>query len=177
MLVPWNACWSSEARYEIRPCRWVGGALAIWSPHSPNKGRPLFAKPHAVRQRQSIAQFLCTVCGKHTPTNDRWWFKLGRFQEGWFMTTEAPVHRRCGELALENCPHLRRSESARNFSPFPKNYHVLSAIVGGAATEDDFAVKINGRRVVGSLKLAWPERMIERWQHSDEIERETVGSA
>src|SRR4051812_17373018 len=58
--VPWNAGWSAEERYEIRPCRWVNGELALWSPHLPGEGKPLFAKPHMVRQRRSIAEMRCT---------------------------------------------------------------------------------------------------------------------
>lgn len=155
MRAPWNASWTSEDRYEIRPCRWAGGALAVWEPHSPGVGTPIFAKPHMVRQRRSIAQFLCTVCGDHTPENDRWWFGLGIFREGHFMTTEAPVHCKCAHLARRVCPHLREAK----FEPkrFPGGFRVLSAIVGGSATDEDFGVKINGRRVVGHLKLAWPE--------------------
>lgn len=78
--VPWNASWSSEDRYEIRPCRWVGGKMALWSPHAPGVGKPIFAKPHMVRQRRSIAEMRCTVCGERTPLNDRWWFRLGRVE-------------------------------------------------------------------------------------------------
>lgn len=160
LTVPWNASWSSEARYEIRPCRWTGGQLALWSPHSPGVGRPIFAKPHMVRQRQSIARMLCTVCGEPTPKNDRWWFALGQYVGDYFMTTEAPVHRRCADLALELCPHLRRNGSARDLTPFPGGYDIVSAVVGGAATDDDFAVKINGRKVIGNLKFAWPKGTI-----------------
>jgi hypothetical protein len=160
MDVPWNASWSSEDRYEIRPCRWAGGALAIWSPHSPGIGRPIFAKPHMVRQRQSIAKMLCTVCGKSTPENDRWWFGLGQYCEQWFMTTEAPVHKACADAALEKCPHLKRIAAASSLARFPGKYVILSAIVGGAITDDDFGVKINGRRVVGHLKIAWPRELI-----------------
>lgn len=153
-LVPWNASWSSEQRYEIRPCRWANGQLALWMPHTPGVGEPIFAKPHMVRQRQSVARFLCTVCGEHTPEDDRWWFQLGQVQEGYFMTTEAPVHRCCADQALLVCPHLR----ARGFEPvrFPTRYSVLSAIVGGPATENDYGIRINGRRVIGHLKFGWP---------------------
>jgi len=56
MKAPWNASWSGENRYEIRPCRYVGGNLAMWSPHLPGVGVPIFAKPHMVRQRKSIAE-------------------------------------------------------------------------------------------------------------------------
>lgn len=153
-LVPWNASWTAEGRYEVRPCRWVEGKLALWSPHLPGQGRPVFAKPHMVRQRRSIAEMRCTVCGERTPKADRWWFKLGRFQEGWFMTTEAPVHKACADLALTVCPHLRGREA--DLAPMPGGYSVLSAIVGGPATENDFGLVLGDRKVIGALKIAWP---------------------
>lgn len=168
MQAPWNAAWTSELRYEVRPCRWVNGALAIWSPHSPGVGRPVFAKPHMVRQRMSIALMLCTVCGKPTAPRDRWWFGLGTFRENWFMTTEAPVHRACAEHALTVCPHLQRTDGAGHLQRFPLGHVVLSAIVGGVATDDEFAVKTNGRRVVGHLKLAWPENIFRVHQSQQE---------
>jgi len=160
LVVPWNAAWSGEDCYEIRPCRWAGGQLAIWSPHNPGRGRPLFAKPHMVRQRQSVVRMLCTVCGEPTQRGDRWWFQLGSYSEGWFMTTEAPVHRACADLALLKCPHLQRNGCAPDLSPFPDGYSILSSIVGGSRTDEDFGVKIGGRRVVGHLKIAWPQDRI-----------------
>lgn len=162
MEVPWNASWSSEDRYEIRPCRWINGQLAIWSPHSPGVGRPIFAKPHMVRQRMSVAKMLCTVCGKQTPRDDRWWFGLGQFRERWFMTTEAPVHRACADRALILCPHLKRINGAGSLSRMPAGYSILQAIVGGSLADEDFGVKINGRRVVGHLKIAWPEAVFRK---------------
>lgn len=153
--VPWNAMWTGEQQYEIRPCRWAEGKLAIWSPHQPGTGTPIYAKPHMVRQRRSIAKFLCTVCGEHAPPGDRWWFGLGHFSEGWFMTTEAPVHQACGTLASRVCPHLRTLKP--DMRPFPKTYSVLSAVVGGPRCEDDFGVSIAGRTVIGHLKFGWPE--------------------
>lgn len=159
--VPWNAAWSAEAVYEIRPCRWVGGRPAIWSPHRPGEGKPIFAKPHMVRQRRSIAEMRCTVCGEKTPPSDRWWFKLGRLQEGMFMTTEAPVHRDCADYALTVCPHLRGH--ADDLEPLPNGYSILSAVVGGPAMDQDFGITVNPMRgVIGSLKLAWPTSQI-RW--------------
>lgn len=158
--IPWNAAWTSEHRYEVRPCRWVQGALALWCPHTPGEGRPVFARPHMVRQRRSIAEMRCTVCGGLTPPADRWWFKLGRLQEGWFMTTEAPVHRACADHALTLCPHLRGREA--DLERMPGDYSILSAIVGGPATDADFGVRIQGRKVIGALKLAWPEGRVGR---------------
>lgn len=163
MNVPWNASWSDEDRFEIRPCRWAGGRPAIWSPHLPGQGAPLFAKPHPVRQRRSIAEMRCTVCGERVGRGyyDRWWFGIGNAGvDGFaFMTTEAPVHRDCAELARQVCPRLR----ALNLEPrpMPQWDGVLSAMVGGEATERDYGITLNGRVVVGHLKLAW-RRMPER---------------
>lgn len=158
--VPWNAAWSGEQRYEIRPCRWVGGMLALWSPHAPGEGKPLFAKPHMVRQRRSIAEMRCTVCGEKTPTNDRWWFKLGRIEEGMFMTTEAPVHRVCADFALKVCPHLRGRES--DLERMPNDYRIARAIIGGPLVDQDFGIKIDPRqKVIGAIKLAWPTSRIQ----------------
>lgn len=151
--VPWNATWSAEERHEIRPCRHIGMNLAIWSPHKPGEGRPLFAKPHMVRQRKSIVDMRCTVCGERTDWRDRWWFPRGSWNEGWWMSTEAPVHLRCVDLARHACPKLRTAGG--DPIPFPGGSKVLSAIVGGHATDKDFGVSIAGRRVVGHLKLAW----------------------
>lgn len=158
-VVPWNAAWSGEDRYEIRPCRWANGDLAVWQRHSPGAGKPLFAKPHVVRQRRSIAELRCTVCGEKTPAGDRWWFGLGGIQDGLFMTTEAPVHHACALRALRLCPHLRDREEA--LEPLPAGYRVLSAIVGGPAMAADFGLRIPAdRRVVGSMKLAWPPPLV-----------------
>lgn len=155
ITVPWNAMWTSEQRYEIRNCRWAGGKLALWTPHSPGEGKPIFAKPHMVRQRRSIVEMRCTVCGEKTPPGDRWWFKLGNLVEGHFMTTEAPVHRACADHALRVCPHLRGHED--RLEPLPGGFVIASAILGGPATDQDFGVRINpGTRVIGALKLCWP---------------------
>ena len=76
------------------------------------------------------------------------------------MTTEAPVHSGCGAFALTVCPHLKGREAL--FQPMPAGFSILKALVGGAATDRDFGVEIGARRVVGSLKIAWPERSIGR---------------
>jgi hypothetical protein len=107
-----------------------------------------------VRQRRSIAEMRCTVCGARTPADDRWWFRLGQALEGWaLVTTEAPVHLRCAELARQVCPHLHWHGEPP--SRFPAPDAVLSAIVGGTATENDFGIALGGGRVVGHLKFAW----------------------
>ena len=65
-----------------------------------------------------------------------------------------PVHRACADLALKVCPHLRTL--GHGPMPFPPGARVVSAIVGGMATERDFGVNLAGRKIVGHLKLAWP---------------------
>jgi len=153
--VPWNAAWSSEMAYEIRTCRFAAGRKAVWQPHTPGVGEPIFAKPHNVRQRRAIFEMRCTVCGERTPEDDRWWFKLGAIQDGWFLTTEAPVHRACADFASKVCPHLRGRDG--DLEPFPHGARVISAIVGGPAVEQDFHIRISPHEtVIGSLKLGWP---------------------
>lgn len=151
--VPWNASWSGEAGCELRPCRYAQGQIAVWQPHAPGVGRPLFAQPHFVRQRRSIAEMRCTVCGERTPADDRWWFGLGEVREDWWMTTESPVHRACAALASPACPHLRNLGVAP--TPFPRGARAVAQMVGGEATERDFGVRLRGRAVVGHLKRAW----------------------
>ena len=168
MIAPWNASWTGEDAYEIRPCRWAGGKLAVWSPHKPGEGRPLFAKPHMVRQRRSIAEMRCTVCGEKTDPTDRWCFGLGNFIEnGWWATSEAPVHYQCALTAQRVCPHLKRL--AAEPEPVPPGATVLSAIVGGFATERNFGLELRGRKVISHLKLAWrhePKLFRVRASHS-----------
>lgn len=153
--VPWNASWTGEDRYEVRNCRWANGMPAMWSPHAPGEGRPVFAKPHMVRQRRSIIEYRCTVCGEKTDWTDRWWFSLGQTHvPGWgFTTTESPVHFDCARTALKVCPHLAKLGTAP--TPFPEPDGILRAIVGGMATDRDYGVTIGNRHVVGHLKFAW----------------------
>jgi hypothetical protein len=110
-----------------------------------------------VRQRRSIAEMRCTVCGEKTPEDDRWWFRLGDFRDGWFMTTEAPVHRTCADFALTVCPHLRGREAA--LQRLPSGYTVLASVIAGPVAEADFKINLSNPPI-GALKLAWPERQV-----------------
>lgn len=156
-LVPWNASWSAENKFEIRPCRFAGGRLAVWSPHLPGQGDPIFAKPHSVRQRRSIAEQRCTVCGEKVGKGyyDRWWFGIGSTDVAGagFTTTEAPVHKACAEAALEVCPRLRAM--GREPVPMPQWDGILSAVIGGEAVVRDYGLDVGARQVIGHMKLAW----------------------
>lgn len=178
ITVPWNASWSAEDDYEVRNCRWAGGKPAIWSPHRPGEGKPIFAKPHTVRQRRSIAEYRCTVCGERTLPWDRWWFGLGNRIDGWaFATVEAPVHAECAAKALRLCPHLQTLGVMPERFPPPDD--VVSAIVGGLATEHDFGIDLCGRKVVGHLKFAWRRLPLlpEARERRDQIEAAQKGGA
>lgn len=154
-LVPWNASWSSEESFAIRPCRYADGRRAIWQPYSPGRGRPIFARPHSVRQRRSIAEMRCTVCGDATPIDDRWWFGHGQVDGLWFRTQEAPVHHGCAVRGRELCPHLR--DMASPLRRFPDRFSVHATLIGGPAVKTDFGLDIApGEIVVGTLKLCWP---------------------
>lgn len=158
MRAPWNASWTAEQPYEVRPCRYAGNRLALWQPFKPGEGKPLFAVPHAVRQRKSIAERRCTVCGERTEAGARVFFPRGSWiiERGvmFWATTEAPVHPFCAELALKVCPRLR--EDGREAIPFPENATILLSLIGGPAVEADFGLKIPIERpVVGSLKIAF----------------------
>lgn len=157
--VPWNAAWTGEERYEIRRCRFADDRLALWMPHLPGSGKPVFARPHMTRQRRSIRLMLCTVCGEHMPAENRWWFRLGHLQEGRFRTTEAPVHRHCADHALRVCPHLRGQE--HRLEPLPGGYRLELAIMGGPVAAQDFGLSFPKEGVVGHIKLSWPAARIE----------------
>ena len=154
LRAPWNAAWTAEERYEIRPCRYAGGTLAMWQPFKPGQGAPIFAKPHFVRQRKSIAEHRCTVCGEKTAPGDRWTFGHGEWRDGYWMTQEAPVHLECAEIAMKHCPMIK----AKSMTPFrwPSGATIVASIVGGPVFERDFGITLSGRRVIGALKFAWP---------------------
>lgn len=69
------------------------------------------------------------------------------------MTTEAPVHSACADLAIMLCPELRKCGHPPMH--FPETHTVLFGLVGGEQFERDFGISTGGRDVVGSLKLAW----------------------
>jgi hypothetical protein len=161
--VPWNACWTGEESFDVRPCRWAGHQLAMWQKHAPGEGKPILASPHMVRQRQSVVKLICTVCGKHTQDGDRWMFDMGNVLESngrkvW-ITTEAPIHKWCAEWAMEKCPHIRKLGLAP--VPFMAGHRIIAALIGSDAVNRDCKVNIPaGRSVIGHLKIAFPLQVI-----------------
>lgn len=76
--IPWVVSWSEEAPAGAGPCPTVDGQVAALQAWKPGSGKPLNARNHLRRQRDSVRAMLCPMCGEPTPDNDRW-SRTGRF--------------------------------------------------------------------------------------------------
>jgi hypothetical protein len=111
IVVPWVTLWSEEDRPEVRPCRFANGFPALWMPHRPGVGTPVFKRKHPVRQRRAAALGLCETCGKPIADNDRWLFTHALTpgsRNGGRLVSELPACGACAERAPRLCPFLRR---------------------------------------------------------------------
>jgi hypothetical protein len=125
--VPWVTSWSGEEQTGVSPCPSVDGELAIGQQEKPGVGRPLYSRNHLFRQRKSVREMLCPMCGKPTPDGDRWSQTAqpttgGALRSrglGWALPADladdqavlncgaiAPLHRACAETSVLRCPHL-----------------------------------------------------------------------
>ena len=126
--VPWVTSWSKEPTTGVGPCPSVDGVIAVAQAWAPGEGRPLYSRNHLFRQRKSVREMLCPMCGEPTEPGDRWsqtgrWTTAGALRAKglgvWIGTTRpddtplfdagaiAPLHRACAERALLHCPHLK----------------------------------------------------------------------
>jgi hypothetical protein len=101
--------------------------LAIGQAWAPGQGKPLYSRNHLFRQRKSVREMLCPMCGEPTRAGDRWsqtghWTTAGELRakglSHWVPPDYAddkplfdagaiaPLHRACAERALAHCPHL-----------------------------------------------------------------------
>jgi hypothetical protein len=125
--VPWVTSWSQELQTGVSRCPSVDGALAIGQRERPGEGRPLYSQNHLFRQRRSVREMLCPMCGQPTPANDRW-SQTGKVTTAAALRnrgfndalpaempdhqvllncgTIAPLHHTCAAAALARCPHL-----------------------------------------------------------------------
>ncbi len=125
--VPWVTSWSTEAMTGVGPCPSVDGLLAVGQQDRPGQGKPLYSRNHLFRQRKSVREMLCPMCGEPTQEGDRWsqtarWTTAGEvrakglgdrlppdFRDDRPLLDAgaiAPLHRACAERALVHCPHL-----------------------------------------------------------------------
>lgn len=142
--VPWVTSWSAESQTALTRCPSVDGELAIGQAEKPGHGRPLYSRNHLFRQRRSVRELLCPMCGQPTPEDDRWSQTAQPTTAGelrargfaWALPAEmadehrlldmgaiAPLHRACAEAALARCPHLGSREE-RTLHRFPKAWIV-----------------------------------------------------
>jgi len=125
--VPWVTSWSHEVQTGVAPCASVDGQLAIGQGERPGVGQPLYSENHLFRQRRSVREMLCPMCGKPTEADDRWSQTAQPTTAGALRSRGlgqalpadmaddqpllnngaiAPLHRACAETALARCPHL-----------------------------------------------------------------------
>jgi len=145
--VPWVTSWSEEMATGAAPCASVSGALAITQTERPGHGRPMYSRNHMRRQRRSVGEMLCPMCGKPTPDDDRWTLtakpetagSLRARGLGHVLPPEladdqgvlhaggiAPLHLACAKESSQRCPHLsadpdlelRRFPAAWVLAPF-----------------------------------------------------------
>lgn len=137
--VPWITSWSEEAQPGVSRCPSVDGQLAVAQEEKPGEGKPLYSRNHLFRQRRSVGEMLCPMCGEPTHAGDRWSQTAKHTTAGNLRTKGfgpalpadmpddqplldcgaiAPLHRACAEAALTRCPHLGQMDD-KELKAFP----------------------------------------------------------
>lgn len=174
--VPWVTSWTGEPSLGVGPCPSVGGALAILQSDNPGQGKPLYSQNHAVRQRLSVRDMRCPMCGHPTLANDRWTqvahpVAAGRLRtdrRGGRLPAElsddsilvdagaiAPLHRACVDRSLRYCPHLK-ADPHIDVQRFPDRWIVLPLMARAEAPAQLFLARPMPARtaaVIGFLQL------------------------
>lgn len=174
--VPWVTSWTGEPALGVASCPSVGGALAIVQGDNAGHGKPLYSQNHAVRQRLSVRDMLCPMCGRATPADDRWTqvahpVAVGRLRAGGRGArlpgdladdrvlidagAIAPLHRACAERSLRYCPHLK-ADPHIDLRRFPDRWIVLPLMARAEAPAQMFLARPVPARaipVIGFLQL------------------------
>ena len=143
--VPWVTSWSDEKPTRVSRCPSVDGLPAAGQEDKPGQGKPLYSRNHLFRQRRSVREMLCPMCGGPTQAPDRWtqtgrWTTAGAVRKlglGKWLPADlkderplldagaiAPLHRACAERALTHCPHLQ-GMADHELKPFPGAWIVV----------------------------------------------------
>lgn len=174
--VPWVTSWTGEPALGVARCPSVGGALAIQQADHPGRGKPLYSQNHAVRQRLSVRDMLCPMCGQPTTTDDRWTQVAHPVSAGRLRATGrgdrlppdmgddsvlidagaiAPLHRACVDRSLLHCPHLK-ADPGIDVRRFPDRWIVLPLTARAEAAPQLFLARPLPARtasVIGFLQL------------------------
>jgi hypothetical protein len=138
--VPWVASWSEEAaspQYVAR-CRFAEGRPAVCEVDRIGHGKPMFARPHMVRQRIAIVECRCDLCGKRLGIADtKVSLSFERATEVGFLCTEPLSHRACAAIAAQHCPHLKRhiATGTVRIRQVTKHSAALSTLTAAAVAE------------------------------------------
>jgi hypothetical protein len=166
--VPFVSMWTSETPITIEPCRYAGGRPALCQPQSPGVGRPVFVKPHMVRQRQAIVDGLCDTCGRSLAGRTKVSLSHARVNfKGangpCVMQVEPLLHKACAALSLRHCPSLRRDIREGRITVRQVGRHrVQMALLTAAATMEACGVPAPG--AIGHAKielLGWTDRNLD----------------
>jgi hypothetical protein len=151
--VPWVTSWTDEEFLGVRPCATVGGRAAVFQAERPEQGRPQYSRNHLVRQRRSVAEMLCPMCGGATVQEDRWTQTARRTTAGAMRSRRlgallprelkdtavvidagaiAPLHLACAERSMVQCPHLSGLQGAE-IQQFPAHWLVAPLMVEARA--------------------------------------------
>lgn len=143
--VPWVTSWSGEAQNGVARCPSVDGQLAVSQETAPGEGHPLYSRNHVFRQRKSVREMLCPMCGGPTAPDDRWSQTAKRTTAGALRSRGfgpalpadmaddqalldcgaiAPLHRACAEAAVKRCPHLSQMADLE-LKRFPQAWVVI----------------------------------------------------
>jgi hypothetical protein len=169
--VPWVTGWSGEPGLGVGPCPSVGGALAILQADHPGLGKPLYSQNHAVRQRLSVRDMLCPMCGQPTTADDRWTQVAHPVTAGRLRAAArgdglpgdladdrvlidagaiAPLHRACVDRSLRYCPHLKADPNI-DVRRFPERWIVLPLLARAEAPTQLFLARPVPQRTVPAI--------------------------
>lgn len=151
--VPWVTSWTAEPVLGIQPCQTVSGRPALVQAQCAGFGKPEYSKNHLVRQRLTVRKMLCPMCGEPTHAGDRV-TQLAKpttagalrarglagglganISDGEVLIDAgsiAPLHRRCSDLSLKHCPHLRAAPV--EVQSFPDRWLILPLLIEADTT-------------------------------------------
>lgn len=153
--VPWVTSWSEEPQTGVSRCPSVDGQLAISQEIKPGVGEPVHTRAHLFRQRRSVGEMLCPMCGEPTHEDDRWSRTAQPTTAGALRArglspalppampdaqplldcgAVAPMHRACADLGPAE-RLLPDDKSGRELRRFPKAWIIMPMWVEGRSSK------------------------------------------